>query len=205
MKKIKTDIFNIETVKRPPFAGALLVAQPFLDESYFNHAVAAIVQYSPQDGALGMVLNNLTAYRMPDILPSVVRNDFTESIPVFLGGPVGTDRLFYIHTLGPDIIAGSAEFAPGLYAGGDFNDVLNYINSGYPVDGCIRFMIGYCGWSSGQLESELDENSWAVADMLSPADAVLRDADDAYWHKVVSRMGAHYRNWQYFPQNTQSN
>ena len=77
---------------------------------------------------------------MPDILPGQVdRTPETESIPVFLGGPVSDDRLFYIHNLGPDIISDCDEYFPGLYAGGSFRDVLNYVNSGYPVDGRIRF------------------------------------------------------------------
>ncbi len=59
---------------------------------------------------------------------------------VFLGGPVSDDRLFYIHNLGPDIISDCDEYFPGLYAGGSFRDVLNYVNSGYPVDGRIRFL-----------------------------------------------------------------
>lgn len=205
MKRIKTDIFNIDTVKRAPFAGALLVSEPFLDDSYFNHAVATLVEFSPREGALGMVLNNLTGYRMPDILPRVVRNDHTESIPVFLGGPVATDRLFYIHTLGPDIIANSEEFADGLYAGGSFDDVLDYINSGYPVEGKIRFMIGYAGWTCGQLEDELENNTWAVADMTLPADEIITGSDDPYWHKILATMGPRYRNWLYYPQNLQSN
>lgn len=205
MKRIKTDLFNIATIKRAPFCGALLVSQPFLDESYFNHSVAVIVEYSPQEGTLGMVLNNLTGYRMPDILPQIVRNDSTESIPVFLGGPVANDRLFYIHTLGPDIIADCDEFAPGIYAGGNFQDILSYVNSGYPTEGRIRFIIGYSGWSGGQLEKELEENSWAVTDMAMTPEMLLSGSDDSYWHKTVATMGEHYRTWKYFPQDIQSN
>ena len=50
-------------MKREPFGGALLVAGPFLEESYFNHGVVSLVSYSQEDGAMGMVLNNLTGYR----------------------------------------------------------------------------------------------------------------------------------------------
>ncbi len=205
MKRIRTDIFNIDTIKRAPFAGALLVSEPFLDETYFNHSVVALVEFSPREGALGMVLNNLTAYHMPDILPCVERNSHTESIPVYLGGPVANDRLFYIHTLGPDIISSCDEFAPGLYAGGSFEDVLGYINSGYPTEGKIRFIIGYAGWSCGQLEDELEKGSWAVADIAVRPDDVITGSDDAYWHKILATMVPRYRNWLYYPQNLQSN
>lgn len=46
MKRIKTNLFDITTVKREPFGGALLVAGPFLEESYFNHGVVSLVSYS---------------------------------------------------------------------------------------------------------------------------------------------------------------
>ena len=206
MKRIKTNLFDITTVKREGFGGALLVAGPFLEESYFNQGVVSLVSYSQEDGAMGMVLNNLTGYRMPDILPGQVdRTPETESIPVFLGGPVSDDRLFYIHNLGPDIISDCDEYFPGLYAGGSFRDVLNYVNSGYPVDGRIRFFIGYSGWSAGQLEEELLNEVWAVADMHGDTSEVLRGADDPYWHSVVRTMGESYRNWLYHPQNVQCN
>lgn len=205
MKRIRTTLFNIDIERRDPYVGAMLVAEPFLKESYFNHAVVTVVNYSKEEGALGLVMNHLTTYKMPDILEQVVRNEHTEAIPVFSGGPVADDRLFYLHTLGPEVVAECMHVKGDLYVGGDFNDILAYINSGYPTEGKIRFFIGYSGWTPGQLEEELDNNVWAVADTHGPSSAMLRGADDAYWHRTVRAMGDRYRGWLYHPMDVHAN
>lgn len=203
MKRISTDIFNIVIEQRKPYSGALLVAEPFLSESYFKHSVVCLVDYNERDGGLGLVMNHLTHYRMPDILPQVVRTDATQAIPVFCGGPMSEDRLFYIHTLGPEIISNSSELTPGVYVGGSFEDALDYINSGYPTEGKIRFFVGYSGWGSGQLEEEIKANTWAVTEM--PDKGLLDGSKDGYWHKTVRGMGRKYRGWLYHPEDIHAN
>ena len=205
MRRIHTDIFNIDIESRPPFQGGLLISEPFLQESYFKHSVVTLVSYSREEGALGLVMNHLTEYKMPDILPQIERTSETEAIEVFLGGPVADDRLFYMHTLGPDVISRAQEIGEGLYVGGDFTDVVSYVNSGYPVKGIIRFFIGYSGWVAGQLEEEIDNNVWAVADRSDDVSQLLTGANDAYWHRAVKSLGAKYRAWLYHPSDIHSN
>lgn len=205
MKRIHTDIFNIDIESRPPFQGGLLVAEPFLQESYFKHSVVTLVSYSNEEGALGLVMNHLTEYKMPDILPLIENTKETQAIEVFLGGPVADDRLFYLHTLGPEVISRAQEVGDGLYVGGEFSDVVNYVNSGYPVSGRIRFFIGYSGWVAGQLEEEIGNNVWAVTDRPGDPAQLLTGANDSYWHRVVKSMGSKYRSWLYHPSDIHSN
>lgn len=205
MKRIRTDIFNIDIESKAPYQGSLLVAEPFLQESYFNHAVVTLVSYDRKDGALGLVMNNITDFKMPDLLPQIDRTEETEKIEVFLGGPVADDRLFYIHTLGPEVISDAAPVGGGLYVGGKFEDVVNYVNSGYPTDGRIRFFVGYSGWVPGQLEEEIGNNVWAVTDLPQDPSDMLSGADDPYWHRIVKNMGLKYRSWLYHPRDIHSN
>ena len=111
-------IFNIDINRSAiPHAGSLLVAEPFLRERYFHHSVICLVDYEERGSAMGIVLNNRTSYTLQDLLPSVTAS---VTIPVYCGGPMSCERLYFVHTLG-DLIPSSREIVDGLYIGGDFD------------------------------------------------------------------------------------
>ncbi|MDE6109898.1 MAG: YqgE/AlgH family protein [Muribaculaceae bacterium] len=203
MKDICSTLFDIPTtVSLEPAAGKLLVSEPFLEENCFTHSVVSLIDYDVTGGAIGVVLN----HKSPSTLAEVLDDDSVKvDVPVYCGGPMALDRVFFLHNLGPEIIPGSRPYAPGLYVGGEFTAVLDYLNSGYPADGCVRFFVGYSSWESGQLERELAEGSWAVGD--SPADSsdLLRGAGDAFWHRRVRDLGEAFRAWRLVPRMTCAN
>ncbi|MBD5220455.1 MAG: YqgE/AlgH family protein [Muribaculaceae bacterium] len=202
MKDITTTLFRVPAYGISPVGGSMLVAEPFTDERYYFHGVVSVIDYLAGEGATGVVMNNLTDYTLPELLDGV---NADIKVPVYCGGPSGQDRIFFIHTLGSDIIPGAREYAPGLYVGGDFDAIVNYINSGYPVDGVVRFFIGYCSWCEGELEREIAHDSWALApDGLAPEDA-LTGGSDRYWHRLVRSLGPRYRSWQLIPRNADYN
>lgn len=194
MKDLDNSLFNIKIDSKGPYRGAILVAEPFLSDEYFNHAVISLVDYTPGENAMGIVLNRTSGYTLGQIIEGF---DDDVDIPIFLGGPLSGNRLFYIHCLG-NIFSGAVEIQPGLWIGGDYNQVLQYIRDGYPTDGLIRFFIGYSGWDKWQLEDEINNYVWAVAPPLS-SNEILSGCDDSYWHKVVKQMGPKYRGWQMHP------
>lgn len=202
MKDIATTFFKIARTQSTPDSGSILVAEPFLNEPYFGHAVVSLIDYSPKEGATGVVMNHSTGYNLQDLLEGI-RSE--ENIPVFCGGPVGQDRLYYLHTLGDKIIPGARLFAPGLYVGGDYDSMTAYVNAGYPVEGNVRFFIGYSGWTGGQLENELDQEAWVCAPGLSEPEQALVLQGDAYWHRAVRSLGENYRPWQLVPANPRNN
>ena len=201
MKDITTNIFNVTTVKGDVRQGALLVAEPFLSEPYFNHGVLSLVDYSPEEGAMGVVMNYRTANMLSDVLDGISPQF---DAPVYCGGPLGQDRLFFIHTLGSDIISDAREYTTGLFVGVDFSAIIDYVNSGYTLDGVLRFFVGYSGWSRGQLEDELAGDVWALTDFDNPHE-LLHGNGDPYWHRCVRHMGEPYRSWQLLPRNIHAN
>lgn len=202
MKHITADIFRVESANLHPVCGGVLIAEPFMEEKWFRHGVVSIIDYLPGAGATGVVMNNRTEYMLPDLLEGV---DSELTIPVFCGGPLGRDRLYFIHTLGPDIIEGSREYAPGMYVGGSFDDMITYINGGYEVDGVVRFFIGYSNWAGGQLERELDGGSWVHAVGPELCEVLLHYAGDAAWHRAVRTLGDTHRPWTLIPRNPLAN
>ena len=129
----------------PPHRGALLVAEPFLDEGCFRRAVICLAEYS-EKGAVGFVLNSPTRYVLRELLEG--ENDIP-SIPVFCGGPVGTDHLFFLHDIAS--LPGAVEVSTGLFANGDFDMLLDFLRSDSTVQKHVKFLIGYSGWAAGQL------------------------------------------------------
>jgi putative transcriptional regulator len=200
MNKIEELLFNIDIPKPKVSTGSLLISEPFLRESYFNHAVICIVDYEKGGKSMGLVLNKRTNYVLSDLISSI-KSD--EPIPIYCGGPVSCDRLFFVHTLG-DIIPGAKEISPGLYIGGSFTAMIDYVNSGYLVDGMIRFCLGYSGWDEGQLDDELSQNVWTVA-TISNTEGLFSGSDDSYWHQFVRKLGERFRGWRYHPQNPRFN
>lgn len=198
MSEIRTNIFSHSTVKLPVSTGTLMVAEPFLREQYFRHGVVSLVDCSERQSAMGVVMNNCTALLLSDIIPDI---SVDTPVPVFCGGPMSQDRLFFIHTLGSDIVPGAISYARGLYLGGDMDSVLDYVRSGYPVNGVLRFFLGYCGWDAGQLDTELDDDVWAVVppERCPSPETLLSIHGDRLWHSVVRKMGKHYRTWNLHP------
>lgn len=201
MKDLRSALFNIDIAGgEKPSEGSLLVAEPFLRERYFNHAVICLVDYEPQSTAMGIVLNNPTEHTLQELIEGV---NVKTPIPVFCGGPLSSNRLFFMHTLG-DLIPDSRQVRERLYIGGDFDAMLSVVNDGYPIEGNFRFFIGYSGWDISQLDDEIAKNVWAVARLPHFTD-LLTDMEDSYWHKVVRRMGPAYRGWLFHPRNLSSN
>ena len=200
MTNIDSLLFKIEMTRHTPYLGALLISEPFLREEYFCHSVICLIDYKLGNSTMGIVMNKKTKYQLNDLIPDIY-SQF--DIPIFCGGPLSNDRLYYIHSLG-DIITDSKKILDGLYIGGDFNDIIEYINSGNEINGKIRFFIGYSGWDPGQLEDEIKNHVWAVTPSQCNLNLLHGDGDK-YWHRYVKIMGEEYNGWKYHPETPSLN
>lgn len=193
-------LFNINISSEMPHPGAMLVAEPFLRDEHFAHAVICLVEYGKDSTSMGVVMNHPTAYTLQGLVEGVTRK---EEVPVWCGGPMSCDRLYYLHTLG-DIIDGSRRISDDLFIGGDLKAMLDYVNSGYEIEGYVRFFVGYSGWSRCQLDEELRNHVWAVTTPSTHASSLI-GGSDAYWHRHVRRLGHRFRGWLYHPANPHYN
>lgn len=187
------DIFKIKTNNIAPQKGRILIAEPFLMGNYFNRSVVLLVAHSDK-GAVGFILNKRVDFPIHEIFP-----DFPEfDAQVYLGGPVSTDSIYFIHKLG-DKLPGSIQVLENLYWGGDFVELKRQIKVGLLQPSDIRFFLGYSGWDSGQLEQELKEDSWLVTDV--DENVVMNELNQASWVDFVKKAGSRYRIWENFPEN----
>lgn len=188
-----TDIFKIETNHVVPAQGKVLISEPFLCDQIFGRSVILLVNHT-QNGTMGLVLNKSLPLYLNDVLQEFKEQ---ESIPIYKGGPLSTDTLFYFHTL--EGITGSFPISKGFYLNGDFNAVKEYILQGKPVKGKIRFFLGYSGWEYNQLHQELKENTWMVG--KENIDTLMNEyADAEFWKNSLGKLGSKYAMWARFPQ-----
>jgi len=196
--KLNINIFKIETNHVEPKKGRILVAEPFLPGSYFNRAVILLVAHSDK-GAIGFILNKKVDYPINEIIP-----DFPDfEADIYIGGPVSTDSIYFIHSLG-DEISGSIHIKENLYWGGDFEELKNKIRLGMVKPGDVRFFMGYSGWDSGQLEEELEENSWLVSE-IEEQNVMDVESRKKMWLNIVREIGGKYLMWEHFPENPSMN
>lgn len=190
---INKDLFRIETNHVVPVQGCVLISEPFLRDQYFGRSVILVVEHSSENGTMGLVLNKPMPLLLSDILSGFETN---EDIPIYRGGPLSMDRLFYLHTLAH--VRGALNIADDLFLNGDFEVIRDYILQGNPTKGKLRFFLGYSGWEEGQLREEVQDNTWMVG---HGGCACAMDNDvPRLWENELSKLGYKYRLWSHFPQ-----
>jgi len=162
--------------------GKLLIASPALVDPNFARSVVLVTEHN-EEGAMGIVLN-----RPADASASAVVPEIAGAVgdqPVFIGGPVQPEALVVL-----------AEFAdPGAAAWIVVADVGFVAAEADPdeLGAAIRrgrIYAGYSGWGDGQLEAELEQDSWIVEPPL-PAE-LFPDDPEALWRTVLARKGGQY-------------
>jgi len=180
-----------------PQKGRILISEPFLMDNYFKRSIVLITEHN-DEGTVGFVLNKPINMKVNEIM-----SDFPEiNSVVSLGGPVQTNTLHYIHTLG-DIIPGSIKVIDNIYWGGEFAIIKRLLESGSLNNENIRFFLGYSGWQASQLDDELNDNAWVVAE-IKP-DEIMMPMNKVFWNKALNRLGKKFQMWANFPENPQMN
>lgn len=159
--------------------GKLLIAHPLLNDGFFNRSVVYISQYT-DESVVGFVLNFKTQFKLRDVRPQVQKGN----IPIYEGGPVGKDQLFFLHTLG-EKITNALPIQDNLYFGGDFSDLLYCIDHENVTENDLRFFVGYSGWHKDQLDDEIEKGSWFVND--TDASTLLSVGTNVLWGSELSK------------------
>jgi len=191
------DFFAILPEDKIPEKGKILISEPFLPDTFFNRSIVYLTDHTPQ-GSVGFILNKKLDLKISSAIEGFDNWDEILS----MGGPVAPDTLHYLHNLG-NLIPNSIPIEGDVYWGGDIDTVRELIKSKKIDKSQIRFFLGYSGWSAGQLERELKENSWVIAKVDSKI--VLNSRGDDIWKKVLRSFKNKYRMWADFPDSPEMN
>lgn len=163
--------------------GKLLIASPTLVDGNFARAVVLIAEHG-EEGAMGLILNRPSEAMVAESveeLGDVVGAGET----VYVGGPVQTDAVMVLAEfdepkLAAALVVADVGFLP---AEADLAELSGRTRR-------ARVFAGHAGWGPGQLESELEEGSWIVAD--ADADDAFDDDPEDLWGVVLERKGGPY-------------
>ena len=163
-----------------------LVAMPGLDDPNFRETVTFICEHSAQ-GALGIIVNRPMNVVLEDVLKQLAlkaSDSDTGASPVFLGGPVQTDRGFVIHEPHGEWEA-TLKVTDSLGVTTS-RDVLEALAAGGGPRRCF-VALGYAGWTAGQLEEEMKSNSW----LSVPADPriIFDTPSELRWQAAAQLLG----------------
>lgn len=135
-----------------------LTSTAALDNTFFE-STKVFVTSCNADGAIGFVVNRPFGASLHEL------EEFRHCrpFPLYEGGPVDGEHLFFLHQR-PDVIEGAEPVGNGIYFGGDFQQAVAGIGDQHFTASDIKIFVGYCGWDAGELEAEIAEGSWLIAE-----------------------------------------
>jgi putative transcriptional regulator len=178
-------------------AGTLLIAPPMSDDPNFQRTVVLVCEHS-DSGSFGLILNRELTLHMDDVLEDLA----SYSAPLSLGGPVQQNTLHYLHRFG-DIVPGSVMLVDGTFWGGDFDAVKSLVRIGQGAARDLRFFLGYSGWGAGQLEEEIEQGGWILAE--GEESFIFPEDQSKLWRAVLRDMGGEYAALANYPDDPRLN
>jgi putative transcriptional regulator len=163
-------------------AGSLLLAHPSLRDSNFKRSVVLLAAHSAEDGALGVIVNRPLDQVLGDYDTELQGSDLAD-VPLYEGGPVGSDQIILV----------AWQWSPGdgtfrLYFGIDEAKACQMLEQGSGFE--VRAFLGHSGWGEGQLEEEIDDDSWVLATLSPDLDA---QQGLAVWRSILSGVSPEMR------------
>lgn len=167
-------------------AGHLLVATPSMQESCFTRSVIYMCAHN-ETGAMGVIINyTIDSIAISDVFEqlAIKSEDRPEAFPVHFGGPVEANRGFVLHS--SDYHSGESLIESNGIAVTASVSILQEIGKGAgPHKGML--LLGYAGWSPGQLESEIESGSWMV--VPATPQLVFGTDNDLKWNMAMGTLG----------------
>ncbi len=176
--------------------GNILVAEPFMQDDYFKRAVVLICDNNEQ-GTVGFILNEQLNLNLSDVLDETL----AFNAPLHMGGPVETQSLFFVHQCAE--LPEALPVKKGIYWGGDFEQLKEFMLLGKIKVNEIKFFLGYSGWDEQQLKNELECDNWLIGSMDNSV--VFSDNSENLWKDSLKNMGREQAIMANFPDNPSLN
>jgi putative transcriptional regulator len=169
-------------------AGQLLIAMPGIGDPRFEHAVILVCMHTPEQ-AMGVRINlPIEGMTVGGVLERLgVEGPARDPHQlVLLGGPVERERGYVIHSDDFAVMGSTMPIVEGLSLTAT-REVLEALTDQYTAPTRAALALGYAGWQSGQLETELRENVW----LACPVDFdLVFDGDyDTKWERALAKIG----------------
>ena len=171
--------------------GVLLIANPFLKDPNFSRSVVLLCE-NRLEGTFGFVLNKLLPQKLSELVTELEDVNF----PVYMGGPVQTDSLHFLHQY-PELIIGGEDLGNGVYWGGNFESLKVHLKNNDLDREKVKFFVGYSGWMEGQLDVEMKEESWVT--VKATPRLIFNTVPENTWKESLRELGGEYERMINYP------
>ena len=189
------DILRIISNDLKPQAGRILISEPLLFDNIFSRSVVYLID-DVNDSHMGFILNHKSGMKLHEAIDGLKK----DNVDLYIGGPVEPDVIHFIHSLGK--IKCAEQISDNLYLDGDLDQMRELVNKGIANNSNTKFFLGYSGWSVGQLNEEINNNSWLVA-CTKPK--IIFENESKLWYKALNLVDPRYHVWRNFPINPDMN
>lgn len=167
---------------------SLLLSAPTIDEGIFHQSIIMLSHHSPEEGAFGIIINHPAETTVDDLLPQFCGTALG-SLNVFHGGPVSMDKLTFTAISWSDKSGLDCQFSVSTDAAADLLE----------GDSVICPAVGHSAWEPGQLESELQRNTWITA--RAKASIFNHPWDLHLWKKYLNNLSPYHSLLANAPRN----
>jgi putative transcriptional regulator len=184
---------NITDPEPISLRGQLLLATPSLSDGTFDHSVIFLAEHNPKDGAVGAIINHPLDTTVGSLVSQLKKSPLA-NLPVLQGGPVGTEHLtFTVIYMDPK---DGAHLMPRISA--DAAEVLVG-----KKDHLVQAIVGHSAWTPGQLEDEIERNTWIT--LPPPQDILAHPHDLTLWKRLLSGISPYHALISQAPKNPMLN
>ena len=165
-----------------PATGRFLVASRSLNDPHFAKTVIYLLQHDEQ-GSLGLVINRELEVTLGEALPDTNLSNLGAK-RLSYGGPVSVRHIIMLLR---DVDASwhAIPILDDIYASNNM-DLLQKLDATNKPPEELRLFVGHSGWSSGQLQQELNRDDWFVI----PGDTapVFGTGTARLWERLIERL-----------------
>jgi len=167
-----------------PKRGILLIAGAHLIDPNFKRSVVLLCEHN-EEGTFGLILNKPLDLNISEAIEDIEDLGMTLNA----GGPVQPNTVHVLHRLG-DEVEDAIEVADGVYWGGNYETIRSMINTRHANSDDFRFFLGYAGWGPGQLQQEIEQDSWYQTE--ARAQVIFNPVYDRMWARALRAKGGDY-------------
>lgn len=189
--------------------GTFLIAGPGMYDPNFRQAVILLCEHNDR-GSMGLVINRPTELVLTEAVHQLAGTERDDVI--YSGGPVQPDHLLIL--IRSELTPPSSHHVFGdVYLGTDLPTLKSLLDPTaereaapgaaeippMPQEAAFRGYAGYAGWSQGQLDTEMETDSWIVV----PADSKwIFDADPkVVWPELMRSLGPRHAKYANMPRD----
>ena len=164
--------------------GKFLISSPNINDTIFKKSLIYIISDNV-DGSMGIIVNKPAhKINLASLLGENMK-DIIQEPQVYYGGPVELDKGFILHTNDYENDKNHIKLDNDLILSSDFSTIKQIALGNGPSKSILA--LGYTGWSSFQLHSELKKNDWFELNL--DVDIIFSNNHRKKWDQAISKLG----------------